>query len=315
MALTKEQREQRRHSIGGSDIAKLYDGRILELYNEKVYPMTELKRPEFSIGDRMESVILDWFQDKVGEPIARSVRVEHQSLPIAVNIDGQMASGITVEAKWSRHDSVSQHPVYGNWGEEGTDEVPVPYIMQVHGAMAATDTEYAELAAYVGRRAFQAFRVTRNEDLIARVLKDVSFFWDRHVLRRVPPATPDDIETMASALSSYKRIIRSPGKVLEVGMIDKKLAEKWRKASDVARDAGKQLKLVSEALQAALLQQLGDAEVGLLPDGRAVTYFQTDVAGYTVKPLSYRTLRIVDQEKIRPQLEAARVAGKLDVIA
>lgn len=80
----------------------------------------------------------------------------------------------------------------GGWGEEGSDEVPIEYLVQLHAQIAVARTHGLakaathEVDAICGH--FRRYRVDYSPDLGQRILDSMCRWWDRHVLGGERPA-------------------------------------------------------------------------------------------------------------------------------
>jgi hypothetical protein len=131
------------------------------------------------------------------------------------------------------------------------------------------------------RSTFKLYKVQRDDAIIVELVRRGLEFWNNHVVPRVPPpdAPPAKLETL-------KAIRRVPEKV--IALPDDELFMTW----DIARAERLACEKKEERAEAELLQALGDAEAGTLPDGSMVTYMETVRRGYTVQESTYRQLRL-----------------------
>jgi putative phage-type endonuclease len=84
------------------------------------------------------------------------------------------------------------------WGESGSDVVPMAYIVQVQHQLAVTGYEEADLAVLIGGYDFRVYHFKRDEELIARIIADVSEFW-----KCVETDTPPPLRDMKDAKLAY----------------------------------------------------------------------------------------------------------------
>jgi len=140
------------------------------------------------------------------------------------------------------------------------------------------------------------YEVTRDERIIAAIIRRGEEFWNENVLPKIPPADcePADIDIL-------KRIRRIPETYAD---IDTELVTAWETAKANRLEAEKR----EDAAFATLLTYVGDAEGVMLPDGREFTYFKQrgadkvdmkrlktewpDVYAAISKPNEYRVARI-----------------------
>lgn len=74
-----------------------------------------------------------------------------------------------------------------DWGEVGSDEVPLPYLCQVAWYQAITEIEKADLAVLFGNCDFRIYEVARDRALEEMILQRAMHFWSEFVLKDIPP--------------------------------------------------------------------------------------------------------------------------------
>jgi putative phage-type endonuclease len=189
MSLTPEQRKDRKRGLGGSD-ALAYCGRDprktpLELYLEKTGEAEQPEQPEprKDWGSRLEPVVRDWLAEQLGRRIDRNRFYRSDELPFMVgNVDGVTEKPFEgVEIKTADKFMATE------FGEVGTDQVPVRYVLQIHHYMIVTRLRRFHLAALVGGNDARHYIVDYDADLAAMLVARAQHFWD-HVESHNPPA-------------------------------------------------------------------------------------------------------------------------------
>lgn len=86
----------------------------------------------------------------------------------------------------------------GDWGEAGSDEVPMSYLCQCVWYMAITGLEQCDLAALFGNSDFRIYEIARDKALEEMVIEKAVNFWNDHVLKDLPPpaVTIADCQTL-----------------------------------------------------------------------------------------------------------------------
>jgi len=279
--LTQAQLDQRRTSLGATDVVKLLRGDALPVWQSKVYG--EVAEPladndPRSIGSLLEPAVLGYAANKLGA-IKFGVRAAATDCPIVASLDGQLiATGEPVEAKtsgilWSANGD--------QWGDDGTDDIPEAYIIQVHAQLIATNTSKAHVVALIGGRGFAMYTVHRNEALADYIRDKSRQFWAQHVETQTAPTPADWPDLQGPTMEVLKRIRRQPGKTIELAKPHIKVVDRWRKIKDALNAFGD---CVEEA-EAQAVALLGDAEAGTLPDGRQFTYLERTRSGIDVAAL------------------------------
>lgn len=183
--------------LGGSDIAALFGKSPWKTLHEVYMAKAGLTKPETApellvyqeIGLEVEPALTRMFlRRRPGKTVIEHpefMRSDEYSWMIG-HLDGIICDENGVKegvleiktAGWGKS---------GDWGLEGTDEVPENYNLQVHHYMALTGLKYAEIAVLVGGSDFHIYRVERNEELIEVLIAQGSYFWNTYVVPRVPP--------------------------------------------------------------------------------------------------------------------------------
>jgi hypothetical protein len=153
----------------------------------------------------------------------------------------------------------------GEFGEEGTDQVPPRVIAQCQHQCYTGDLDRVwvpVMLPFRGRLARKLYKVERSEKIIAAILEVGRTFWHNHVLPRIPPAA----ELGAVEVELFKRVERAIGRIAKVPA---ELVETWEafKAAEKEVVTGKDLAFAN------LLAAVGDGEGWEWDDsGRYYTY-------------------------------------------
>ena len=96
----------------------------------------------------------------------------------------------------------------GDWGEVGSDQVPLSYLCQCIWYMAITDLNRIDLAVLFGNSDFRIYEISRDLELESTILQKASFFWNEYVLKDVPPPAQSeaDCQTLFSKGDPTKRV-------------------------------------------------------------------------------------------------------------
>jgi predicted phage-related endonuclease len=76
------------------------------------------------------------------------------------------------------------------WGEEGTDEIPLPYYYQVQHYLYCTEHlgfKKFIVAVLIGGQKLKIYTVRRDKKFIREMVTDARIFWYNHVLTKVAP--------------------------------------------------------------------------------------------------------------------------------
>lgn len=171
---------ERRLGIGGSDAAAVFNlspwMTPLELYLDKrgELPTPKRTRDEMEWGHRLEPVVRQAYADRTGQRvIANEPAFVHPQYPfMRCNLDGRIADSRKIyEGKIARFSD--------DWGEEGTDQVPIQYSFQAHHNMAVCDADVCDFGVLIGGSEFRIYTVEADLELRDMIITGEAAFWDR----------------------------------------------------------------------------------------------------------------------------------------
>lgn len=289
---TREQwLERRRAGIGGSDAPVILGlspwKSPLALWSEKV----GLVQPD-DIGDReyvewgniLEAPIATKYAKITGRTLIDHGRfhifqhpdrawqictIDREILPIDDRGPGDLS--IKTAGAFRAHD----------WEEEP----PLMYQAQLNHELMVRDMLWGSFAVLIGGQKFRWCDQDRNEKLCSLILEREEEFWDR-VQREDPPAADASDSTKEVLLRLYPRdtgeSIALPGDASE-------WAERWAALKTAIKQAETDLQEVENKIKAAI----GNATLGLLPDGSGFKWALQQRKAYTVAASEFRVLREV----------------------
>jgi putative phage-type endonuclease len=96
----------------------------------------------------------------------------------------------------------------GEWGDPGTDQVPMSYLCQCIWYMAITGIEQCDLAVLFGNNDFRIYEIARDLELELLVIEKAQNFWNEYVLKDIaPPAqTEGDYQSLFKKSDSSKTV-------------------------------------------------------------------------------------------------------------
>jgi len=94
------------------------------------------------------------------------------------------------------------------WGEVGSDEVPMSYLCQCIWYMAITGIDKTDLAVLFGNSDFRIYEIARDQALEELVIAKATTFWNEYVLKDIPPPVQSeaDCQTLFSKGDPAKSI-------------------------------------------------------------------------------------------------------------
>lgn len=191
---------ERRKGIGGSDAGAVVGVNpyktALDVYNDKLQLADEQPdNPAMAWGRALEPVIRQAYSDRTGYSVATPAMLHHpQHAWMLANVDGIADNGRRVlEIKTARTGK--------DWGEEGSDAIPLVYTMQVQQYMAVTGLSVADVAVLIGGSDFRLYEVPADPDLQRTLIEVEAAFW-----QRVQERNPPDPVTFAEVRARFGQI-------------------------------------------------------------------------------------------------------------
>lgn len=278
--------EQRRQRLGASELAATLGispyMTAWQVQQEKLGKIELWEGAEWTeAGNDYENALLDIAERELG-PFTRQFRAEHKSLPLAATCDGAKlldTGSCVIEAKTTG----LVGPVQGAWGDAGSDEIPDYYLVQVHAQLMCTQADVAYLYALIAGRGTVRFEIEPSPSIHEMLGNHVADWWERHVVQQqpVPMQSLPNLEVV-------KRLRKVPNKTIALPPEVAQYVDDWQGVNELRLSTEK----AEKNLQAKVLLALGDAECGVLSDGRRLEYFEIQRKGYEVKPTKYRQLKV-----------------------
>jgi len=138
----------------------------------------------------------------------------------------------------------------GDWGEVGSDEVPMSYLCQCIWYMAITNISKVDLAVLFGNSDFRIYEIARDLELEAVILQKASLFWNEYVLKDVPPP----VQSEADCHTLFKK--GDPTKSIEASTVTLDLTKRLQLLTSEIDIREKELSSIKQAI----MNQMGEAE-------------------------------------------------------
>lgn len=237
------------------------------------------------LGRKMEPIIADEFEAETGLKVVdrQPGLFAHNGVPwVLATPDGVIDGDTLAEFKW-----MSERRASEALGEQGTDEVPLEWNVQAQQQMFVMGAATVWFGVLVGHD-LRVFEVQRHEQAIDGIVARVSDLWGR-----IKNGNPPEVErhSLDLARQLYGKV--EPGEVITLSA---PIATDWCRYESIGKAIGK-LSKERDTLKARILMELGNAEAGLLPDGRAVRRAVVQKKEYTVPASSYVDCRVVSGKK------------------
>jgi putative phage-type endonuclease len=246
------------------------------------------------LGNILEPLIKAEFEKRYGKLLVKKpwlFRMKGRShclcTPDAVVTDFVLLECKTV-AKWTAN----------QWGEDGTEKIPLPYMCQVQYQMAVMGAKECWVVAFMRHSdEFRFYSIPRSQPIIDRLIALADEFWHK-VTHGLAPEIDWTHHTTANLISSFNsNLIVKKAMSLAPGWDDE--WNEYLKLGEVER----LIKKRREFLKARVTHAIGDAEAGVLPDGRIVKRNKIVKDAYQVKASSYVTLTTSKPDSVPVNVE------------
>jgi putative phage-type endonuclease len=135
------------------------------------------------------------------------------------------------------------------WGEVGSDQVPLPYLVQCAWYLGLTGLEQADLAVLFGNTDFRIYEIHRDSELEEMIINRAKSFWETHVLTDTAPP--------AQSESDYKHLFpKAQSKTAEALKETCELIKKLKSINDQIESYEQEVSAIKQNIMA----QMQDAE-------------------------------------------------------
>lgn len=273
----------RQTGIGGSDIAAILGvskyKTAYDLYLEKVGDI-ELNSDGSSSeaahwGTVMEDVVAKEYSQRNNVQVQRfNFVIRSEQYPFAIaNIDRavvnpDIARRVTLKDGKLTTDKIleiktASEYLKGDWGYQGTDEIPEYYTTQCQWYMGVTGVATCDLAVLIGGNQYKQYTIHFDQELFDIMIAEASRFWHEHVLAGIPP----EPTTLKNAKHRFSTV--DPDSVFE--LVDDEhvaLIEKIHDARTLIKEKEAQL----DELHLELMKIVQDKEIIKLDGDTIATY-------------------------------------------
>ena len=250
----------------------------LQVYLEKTGGMELSKMNEaMRAGQLLEPVVAQLYAEETGRkvelpPERLSTHPTHSWMGASLDriaIDDEVGR-MVLELKTTSTDIRNELPMY--W------QVQVAHQMEVIGL------DRASVGVLMFGRRFIWRDIDRNERFTEALVRKLRHFWHEHVLKRIPPL-PDGSESAARGLAAmYDKPVDET-----VELPDDAVA--WAEQYHAAGAEMKRQDELKQAAQNAICAAMGNATVGVTPDGRRFTWRKESRKGFAVEAKEIRVFR------------------------
>jgi putative phage-type endonuclease len=265
--MTPDQLLARKHFIGASEAAAACGlspwKTPYELWSDKTSDeLDERDSSRMEWGRRLESVVLAKYAEGLGDGVELEtpclLRVSEQYPWMACTPDGLLPDRV-VEIKTAGMANARE------WGEPGTDAVPLHYLIQVTHQMIVTGRKKADIPVLIGGSDYRVYSVELDAELAQLLIDRERVFWT-HVESRTPP----EVKSIADAQARWPKdtgvaVVATP----EIADAVQRLAEVKAEQEKLEADA--------DALSLAIRTCMADATTLTDSSGQALATWKAQL--------------------------------------
>ena len=300
MLINHDFTQDRSKYIGGSDIGALlglshYKSPLavwMEKTGKEVKPVDSLP---LRFGSFVEEFVANEYAKATGFALSAddTTRIHPQYSFMSGNIDRYVhEEGLHMPATKILECKTANPFSRAQWGEVGSDQVPMSYLCQCVWYMSVTGIEKTDLAVLFGNTDFRIYTILRDPELENLVLEKAHHFWHEHVLKDIPPPaqSPDDCQLL------FQR--GDPSKTLEANAETLALLARLQTLHRQGNTCEEEI----SALKTQIMAQMRDAEV-LAHQGQILATWKAPKASFRLdaKRLEMEERAIYEKYKVASQ--------------
>jgi len=244
----KDWLESRRKGIGGSDVGPIMGlstwSTAYDVWKEKVglKPIEERDTKQQAYGKMLEDTLRQWYVRETGrEVVVPEMLVHPKHEFMLANLDGVTGDRRVVEIKTSRSGK--------DWGEPGSNVIPVYYAAQVQHYMIVTGIHVADVVVSIAGSMPEIYEIPEDIEMQRVIVDAETEFW-----QLVQSNRPPEPVTFEDAMARF-------GGMSQAGMVqatdDAVEAWKWiRGMKDIIGELEEQMK----KRKAVVMNLLGDSD-------------------------------------------------------
>ena len=193
----------RKLGIGGSDAGAIcglnpYRTAIHVYYDKTSDKIEEIDNEAMRQGREFEEYVAQRFMEATGKKVRRThYMYQHPKYPFMLADVDRLIVGENAGLECK-----TASPYMEDKWKDG--KIPMSYQIQCYHYMAVLELEVMYLAVLILGKGFQYYRIERDEEIIADLIRIEKDFWENNVLKKVIP-TPDGSKVADSVIAEcYK---------------------------------------------------------------------------------------------------------------
>ena len=196
----------RKRGIGGSDSGAVcglnpYHTAIQVYYDKTSDEIEEIDNEAMRQGREFEDYVAGRFCEASGKKVRRANAMYYdEKNPFMLADVDRMVVGENAGLECK-----TASPYMAEKWEDG--KIPLSYQIQCHHYMSVCNTDAWYIAVLIYGKEFKYYRIERDEQVIADLIRIEKEFWREHVMKRVMP-DPDGSKTADAAIAERFKISR-----------------------------------------------------------------------------------------------------------
>ena len=253
---------ERKNYLGGTDLAAICGlnryRTALDVYLDKTNAdiADEVMTDAPYWGTVLEPLVAAEYEKRTGNLVTdRNCFIRHKEHNfIACNIDAWIGEKeYVLECKTAGFTKAKE------WGEEGTDQIPESYLVQVAYYGAICGVPKVDIAVLIGGQDFRIYTYNRSKELEEKLIKIACNFWCNHIEKRIPPRCVNTRDTFnLFPQSNYHEIVA-----------ESNIIEKWEELKAAKKEEA-QIQETIEKLKVEIQEFMQDYDVLIDNQGNVI---------------------------------------------
>jgi len=158
-----------------------------------------------------------------------------------------------------------------DWGELGTDEVPMSYLVQCLWYLAITNIDRCDVAVLFGNSDFRIYEVYRDKELEDLIIAKAAAFWNDYVQQDTPPP--------AQSEADYHQLFKKEviGKAIEADQGVCELTSKLQLLNSEIKSKEMEISHIKQTI----MEKMGEAEL-LTYQGQVLATWKSPKQSYRI---------------------------------
>lgn len=273
---TPEWHAARRAGIGGSDAPAVLGlsprATPFEVWLDKTSALPSSSHEDETMvwGRVLEPAIRGEYQRRSDAQVVEVGLLRHPDFPWLICSPDGVSGERILEIKTARHGA--------EWGDQGTDEIPLHYLVQAHHLLIVSGAAVVDVAVLIAGSEYRLYHVEPDTALHTQIIDQEWDFWHNRVERHDPPP----VRTIGDAVRRWGRLARAGAVVATPPLVS--AVESLRQVKTSLKEGERHF----DELKLGIMAALGDAGDTLIDDAGQVlaTWKLTKGrAAYTVKAM------------------------------